>query len=63
MELAAENYLVIAMFVSFIALLFTGFPVAWVLAGVGIVFAGVGWWTDDIGWTVTGLDTIPLVCW
>ncbi len=56
MELAAENYLVIAMFVSFIALLFTGFPVAWVLAGVGIVFAGVGWWTDDIGWTVTGLD-------
>ena len=56
MELAAENYLVIAMFVSFIALLFTGFPVAWVLAGVGIVFTGVGWWTDDIGWTVTGLD-------
>jgi len=56
MELAAENYLVIAMFVSFIALLFTGFPVAWVLAGVGILFAGVGWWTDDIGWTVTGLD-------
>ncbi len=56
MELAAENYLVIAMFVSFIALLFTGFPVAWVLAGVGIVFGGVGWWTDDMGWTVTGLD-------
>jgi len=56
MELAAENYLVIAMFVSFIALLFTGFPVAWVLAGVGIAFAGIGWWTDDLGWTVTGLD-------
>ncbi|SVB53107.1 uncharacterized protein METZ01_LOCUS205961, partial [marine metagenome] len=44
------------MFISFIALLFTGFPVAWVLAGVGIAFAGVGWWTDDMGWTATGLD-------
>ena len=31
-----QNYLVIGMFVSFIALLFTGFPVAWVLSGVGI---------------------------
>ncbi len=56
MELAAENYLVIAMFVSFIALLFTGFPVAWVLAGVGISFAGVAWFTDDLGLTMTGLD-------
>ncbi|MBT5940878.1 MAG: TRAP transporter large permease subunit [Rhodospirillaceae bacterium] len=56
MELAPENYLVIAMFVSFIALLFTGFPVAWVLAGVGITFAGIAWWTDDMGWTMTGLD-------
>ena len=40
MNFAAENYLVIGMFVSFIALLFTGFPVAWVLAGVGIILAG-----------------------
>ncbi len=56
MELTTESYLVIGMFVSFIALLFTGFPVAWVLAGVGIAFAGVGWWTDDIGLTATGLD-------
>ncbi|MCP4072964.1 MAG: TRAP transporter large permease subunit [Hyphomicrobiales bacterium] len=44
------------MFVSFIALLFTGFPVAWVLAGVGISFAGVAWFTDDLGLTMTGLD-------
>jgi tripartite ATP-independent transporter DctM subunit len=57
MELAAENYLVIGMFVSFIALLFTGFPVAWVLAGVGVLFAGVAWWTDNVmEWTMTGLD-------
>ncbi|SVA22894.1 uncharacterized protein METZ01_LOCUS75748 [marine metagenome] len=55
--MAAENYLVIGMFVSFIALLFTGFPVAWVLAGVGILFAGVAWWTDNVmEWTMTGLD-------
>ncbi|MBC8210391.1 MAG: TRAP transporter large permease subunit [Gammaproteobacteria bacterium] len=44
------------MFVTFIALLFTGFPVAWVLAGVGIGFAGVAYWTDYMDWTVTGLD-------
>jgi len=56
MELTAESYLVIAMFISFIALLFTGFPVAWVLAGVGIIFAGIGWWTDELGWTLTGLS-------
>ena len=57
MELAAENYLVIGMFASFIALLFTGFPVAWVLSGVGVLFAGVAWWTDNVmEWTVTGLD-------
>ena len=53
----AENYLVIGMFLSFIALLFTGFPVAWVLAGVGIAFSGVGWFTDNVmGWTMTGLN-------
>lgn len=56
MMLEPENYLVIAMFTTFIVLLFTGFPVAWVLAGVGIAFAGVAYWTDDMGWTVTGLD-------
>jgi tripartite ATP-independent transporter DctM subunit len=56
MTLEPENYLVIAMFVSFIALLFTGFPVAWVLAGVGIGFAGIAYWTDSMGWTLTGLD-------
>jgi tripartite ATP-independent transporter DctM subunit len=56
MHLEPENYLVIAMFASFILLLFTGFPVAWVLAGVGIGFAGIAYLTDDYGWTVTGLD-------
>lgn len=56
MMLEPENYLVIAMFVSFIALLFTGFPVAWVMAGVGIAFTGIAYWTDSMDLTVTGLD-------
>jgi tripartite ATP-independent transporter DctM subunit len=56
MQLEPENYLVIAMFITFIALLFTGFPVAWVLAGVGVGFAGIAYWTDSMGWTLTGLD-------
>ncbi len=56
MLLEPENYLVIAMFLSFIALLFTGFPVAWVLAGVGIAFVGIAYWTDSMDWTMTGLD-------
>ncbi len=56
MHLEPENYLVIAMFVSFIALLFTGFPVAWVLAGVGVAFTGIAYITDSMDLTVTGLD-------
>lgn len=56
MMLEPENYLVIAMFISFIALLFTGFPVAWVLAGVGVAFAGIAYLTDSMDWTMTGLD-------
>ena len=63
MTLEPENYLVIAMFITFIALLFTGFPVAWVLAGVGVMYAGIAFWTDSMDWTVTGLDynTLGLV--
>jgi len=51
-----EYWLVVAMFVTFIALIFTGFPVAWVLAGVGILFAGIGYVTDMLNWTFTGLN-------
>ncbi|PLX63544.1 TRAP transporter large permease [Sedimenticola selenatireducens] len=51
-----NEILVIAMFVSFIALLFTGFPVAWALAGIGVLFAGVGYLADNHLDTMTGLD-------
>lgn len=60
---STENILVIAMFGSFILLLFTGFPVAWVLAGVGIAFSGIAYLTDNYLDTATGLDynTLGLV--
>ncbi len=51
-----EYWLVVAMFATFIALIFSGFPVAWVLAGVGILYAGIGHVTDMWNWTFTGLD-------
>ncbi len=56
MMLEPDNWLVIGMFVTFIALLMTGFPVAWVLAGTGILFAGVAYLTDNHWETFTGLD-------
>ena len=56
----ANEILVIAMFLSFIALLFTGIPVAWVLGGIGIVFAFLGQFTDSYMDTMTGLDYTTL---
>jgi len=58
-----NEILVIAMFLSFIALLFTGIPVAWVLGGIGVVFAGIGYLADTYLDTITGLDysTLGLV--
>lgn len=62
-----EEKLVIAMFLTFIALLFTGFPVAWTLAGVGVAFCGVAYTFDNdfMLWsglesTMTGLDYLTL---
>ena len=37
----ANEILAIGMFVSFIALVFTGFPVAWLLGGLAIVFSAL----------------------
>ena len=62
-----EEKLVIAMFLTFIALLFTGFPVAWTLAGVGVAYCGVAYLFDSgaMNWTgleetLTGLDYLTL---
>jgi len=56
MELTINYLLVILMFVCFIALLFTGFPIAFVLAGVSMLFAGVGYFSDLYLGTATGMD-------
>jgi tripartite ATP-independent transporter DctM subunit len=49
--LETYEYLVIAMLLSFVGLLFTGFPVAWVLSGVAIVFSIVGVFASEyLGW-------------
>ncbi|MCP5088249.1 MAG: TRAP transporter large permease subunit [Rhodobacteraceae bacterium] len=55
------------MFLTFIGLLFTGYPVAWTLAGVGVVFCGLAYLFDNdlMVWTglestLTGLDYLTL---
>ncbi|MGD9174456.1 MAG: TRAP transporter large permease subunit [Desulfobacterales bacterium] len=55
-----NDYLVIAMFLTFVGLLFTGFPVAWVLGGVAMIFTLVGWCADQWFGTLTGLDYLTL---
>ena len=37
----ANEILALAMFVAFIALVFTGFPVAWILAGLAVLFTAL----------------------
>lgn len=51
-----NDYLVISMFLSFIFLLISGIPVAWVLGGVGVAFVGIGYLSDIYLDTITGLD-------
>jgi tripartite ATP-independent transporter DctM subunit len=51
-----NEILIVMMFVSFIALLFSGFPVAWVLAGVGTLFASIAWMADLNMDTLLGID-------
>ncbi len=60
MEFDPNNVMVVAMFVTFVVFLFTGFPVAWVLGGVGVIFAGVGYLSDIYFDTITGLDFLTL---
>ncbi len=44
-----NDFLVIAMFLTFIGLLFTGFPIAFVLGGVAMLFTLIGY-LSDIYW-------------
>ncbi len=55
-----NQYLVIGMFITFMLLMFSGFPVAWVLAGVGVAFAVIGYFADLYLDAMTGLDFLTL---
>ena len=39
-----NEILCISMFAAFIAFLFTGFPVAWILGGLAVAFTALGWY-------------------
>ena len=45
--------LVVFMFISFVGLLFTGYPIAFVLGGVAVAFIFVGYAADYFGYTLT----------
>jgi tripartite ATP-independent transporter DctM subunit len=51
-----NEVLAILMFVSFIGLLFVGFPVAWTLGGIGILFAAISIVSDTYFDTFIGID-------
>ncbi len=54
--MSANDALSLAMFVAFVALIFTGFPVAWVLGGLAVFFTAVAIVLDiDLG-LHTGVD-------
>ena len=51
-----SSIFVIGMFIVFITLLFTGFPIAFILGGVALLFTLLGWISDQFLGTTTGLD-------
>lgn len=67
--MSLEAIFVIAMFGTFIALLFTGFPVAWVLGATAVIFAVIGhvaveYFDADIWYTwESGIALVPERMW
>jgi tripartite ATP-independent transporter DctM subunit len=53
-----SDYLVIAMLLTFIGLLFTGFPIAWVLGGTAVAFTAIGMLADQYLGAWTGIDYV-----
>lgn len=58
----ANEILALLMFVSFIGLVFTGFPVAWILGGLSVIFTALAIVLDvdfqfpiGMGWDYTSL--------
>ena len=56
----ANEILVLLMFLSFAGLLLTGFPIAYTLAGLSVIFTGLGYLSDLYFDTFTGLDYLTL---
>jgi tripartite ATP-independent transporter DctM subunit len=56
----ADN-LALIMFVAMFVVIFTGYPIAFVLGGTALVFALVGWWLDVFA--LVGLSNIVLRMW
>ena len=52
---------VIAMFLTFAGLLFTGFPVSWVLGGVAVLFTLIATIFDTWFGTLIGLDYLRII--
>ena len=50
------QYMAIALFVSFIVLIFTGYPVAWLMGGLAILFTGASVLSDTYLDTFFGVD-------
>src|SRR3989339_392874 len=55
-----SGILVISMMVTFISLLFTGYPIAFILGGVAMLFTLIGYGSDLMFGTVTGLDYMTI---
>jgi tripartite ATP-independent transporter DctM subunit len=51
-----REWLAIAMFISFIVLIFTGFPIAWVLGGLAVLFTALGIVAERDFGIFTGVD-------
>ena len=56
MELFTEHFMAIALFFSFILLIFYGFPVAWTMGGLGVLFIILSMLSDSLFDTFYGVD-------
>lgn len=58
--MSVADILVIAMFASFILGIMSGYPIGWVLGGLGVLFTAVGYYSDLYLGTSTGLNYLVL---
>lgn len=56
MELELNHYMAIALFASFILMLFIGYPVAWLMGGLAIIFTAISVFSDTYLDTFMGVD-------